>query len=330
MPKILCSRTALAVTAAPPPPSARGVVRPRPPRWSPNNLSSIQYSGGGLPLRQSCSRRRLAAVRGDVLTRVIDTRLSIGRVGARQGISRAAGRRSAHRRAAHVAPQGTYGNMTARRPSRSPGLSGGHTRSRCDSSDLPPPHGFLKGAMAANNRRHVDHVQFGPTNAGMTENGPQGDDRLLHRAREDRIKGHSRPQRGRPVTTGFHASTATRSMRVVTQLQGFGGVKFPTVITAPGDPVFKQSTPDGTRDERSRRDVPAITVTDAVRAAAASFAVGSTLEAGRRRWLPTVAPQRGRRVPDFVTGRAPLNEARCRSPSSTKSASSSHSQSGTS
>lgn len=106
------------------------------------------------------------------------------------------------------------------------------------------PHGFLKGAMAANNQAltAVTIPIAGPTNAGLSENGRRVTILSYMVLNKYRVNGTINDQNLVELTTTWIPNPVYGDMLVEVrnlEYRDFNGVKFPTVLHVHhGDPVF--------------------------------------------------------------------------------------------
>jgi glyoxylase-like metal-dependent hydrolase (beta-lactamase superfamily II) len=183
------------------------------------------------------------------------------------------------------------------------------------------PHGFLKGAMAANNAAltSVTLPFVGPTNAGMTENGRKATILSYMVMGKYRVNGTINDRNEVELVTTWIANPVYGDMLYEVrhlQYRDFNGVKFPTVIHIHmGDPVFNPAhnlMEIRVASVTANAPVPAITVPEAVRTATVPAAPIEVSKLAEGVWRlggshNSVAVE----FADFVAVvEAPLNEAR--------------------
>ncbi len=184
------------------------------------------------------------------------------------------------------------------------------------------PHGFLKGAMAANNAAltSVTLPFAGPTNAGLTENGRKATILSYVAMGKYRVNGTINDQNLVELVTTWIPNPVYGDMLYEVrhlQYRDFGSVKFPTVIHVhQGDPVFNPAhnlMEIRIANVQANVAVPAMTVPDAVRTATAPPVRAESEQLVEGVWLVGGGSHNSVAVEfnDFVAVvEAPLNEER--------------------
>jgi glyoxylase-like metal-dependent hydrolase (beta-lactamase superfamily II) len=296
-----------------------------------NNLTSIQYSGTGwtantgqsFSLTDDWPRFEVTTY-----TRVIDYNARayredyvrrLGNYPPRGGGAQLVGE------ARTVALlSGSYAwNMNGNTPVPQPGqYMGGISVSELRQLEIfLTPHGFLKGALAANNQTLVALTVpiNGPTNAGLSENGRKVTILSYMAMGKYRVNGTINDQNLVELTTTWIANPVYGDMLYEIRhldYRDFGGVKFPgTMHVHQGDPVFNPAhnwMEIRVTAVQPNVAVPAITVPEAVRAATAPAVVVEVSKVAEGVWRlggshNSIAVE----FADFVAViEAPINEAR--------------------
>jgi glyoxylase-like metal-dependent hydrolase (beta-lactamase superfamily II) len=186
---------------------------------------------------------------------------------------------------------------------------------------LMTPHGFLKGAMAANNAAltAVTLPIVGPTNAGLSENGRTVTILSYVALGRYRINGTINDKNLVELTTTWIPNPIYGDMLFEIRhlnYRAFGGVQFPqTIHVHQGDPVFNPGhnyMDIRVTDVRPNAPVPNLAVPDAVRSAAAPAVAVEVTQLAPGVWrLGGTHNSVAVEFADFVTViEAPLNKAR--------------------
>ena len=186
---------------------------------------------------------------------------------------------------------------------------------------LMTPHGFLKGAMAANNAAltAVTLPIVGPTNAGLSENGRTVTILSYVALGRYRINGTINDKNLVELTTTWIPNPVYGDMLFEIRhlnYRDFNGIQFPqTIHVHQGDPVFNPGhnyMDIRVTDVRANVAVPAVTVPEAVRTATPPAVAVEVTQLAEGVWrLGGTHNSVAVEFADFVTViEAPLNEAR--------------------
>jgi glyoxylase-like metal-dependent hydrolase (beta-lactamase superfamily II) len=310
---------------------ARSVVQAAAAAMGVNNLSSIQYSGAGwiantgqsFSLTDDWPRFEVTSY-----SRVIDYNARAYREEyvRRQGnfAPRGGGAPLAGEQRTTALLNGTYAwNMNGDMAVPQPGLymAGIPVAELRQLEIFLTPHGFLKGAMAANNAAltSVTLPFVGPTNAGMTENGRKATILSYVAMGKYRINGTINDQNLVELVTTWIPNPVYGDMLYEVrhlQYRDFGAVKFPTVIHVhQGDPVLNPAhnmMEIRVTSVQANAAVPPMAVPEAVRTAMAPPVAVETSKLAEGVWrLGGTHNSIAVEFDDFVAViEAPLNEAR--------------------
>ena len=324
---VVLGMTAAAASAQ----DARSVVQAAAAAMGVNNLSSIQYSGAGwiantgqsFSLTDDWPRFEVTSY-----SRVIDYNARAYREEyvRRQGNfpPRGGGAPLAGEQRTVAFLNGTYAwNLNGETVVPQPGLymAGTPVAELRQLEIFLTPHGFLKGAMAANNAAltSVTLPFVGPTNAGMTENGRKATILSYMVMNKYRVNGTVNDRNEVELVTTWIPNPVYGDMLYEVrhlQYRDFGGVRFPSVIHVhQGDPVFNPAhnlMEIRVTSVQANPTVPPMAVPEAVRTATAPPVTVETSKLAEGVWRlggshNSVAVE----FADFVAVvEAPLNEAR--------------------
>jgi glyoxylase-like metal-dependent hydrolase (beta-lactamase superfamily II) len=184
------------------------------------------------------------------------------------------------------------------------------------------PHGFLKGALAANNAAlsALTIPIVGPTNAGLSENGRKVTILSYVAMGKYRVNGTINDQNLVELTTTWIANPVYGDMLYEIRhlnYRDFNGVKFPTTLHVhQGDPVFNPAhnfMEIRVTSVQPNVAVPPMAVPESVRTAMAPAVVAQSTKLAEGVWLVGGGSHNSVAVEfnDFVAVvEAPLNEAR--------------------